>query len=67
MTARQIADDMEERIRSGEYPPGARLPSTVELANLYRVGTTTASNVYMMLRERGLTEGQQGVGVFVRE
>jgi DNA-binding GntR family transcriptional regulator len=67
MTARQIADDMEERIRSGEYPPGTRLPTTLELANLYRVGTTTASSVYLMLRERGLTEGMQGVGIFVRE
>lgn len=67
MSALQIAQDMEDRIRSGEYPPGSRLPATVALATMYGVGTSTASKVYLLLRERGLVEGQAGVGVFVRE
>lgn len=65
MTAAEIVSDMEQRIRSGEYPPGSRLPTTRDLATLYGVGTSTASKVYLLLRERGLVEGVAGVGVFV--
>lgn len=67
MSADQIAADMEDRIRSGEYPPGSKLPTTVELAVMYGVGTSTATKVYLILRVLGLVEGVQGVGVFVRE
>lgn len=67
MTAEQIAADMEDRIRAGEYPPGSRLPTTVALANLYGVSLSSATKVFLILRERGLTESQAGVGIFVRE
>lgn len=65
MTAVKIADEMEQRIRSGEYKLGSRLPTTQELANLYGVGTTTASKAYFILKLKGLVEGEQGIGVFV--
>lgn len=65
MTALKIAAELEHGILSGEYPPGSRLPTTVDLANMYGVGTTTASKAYLILKLRGLVEGEQGIGVFV--
>jgi Predicted transcriptional regulators len=67
MTFKQIADDMAVRITTGEYPPGARLPSYRELAAMYSVGITTVSRVYGLLVDRGLVVGSQGRGMFVTE
>lgn len=65
LTYRQIADDLAERIRRGEYPPGAQLPSYTELAALYSVSLTTAARAYGLLRDRGTVEGSPGRGMFV--
>jgi GntR family transcriptional regulator len=65
LTYRQIADDMTERIRRGEYPPGAQLPSYAELAVLYSVSVATASRAYGLLSDRGTVEGSPGRGMFV--
>jgi len=67
MTANQIVDDMEARIRSGEYPPGTRLPSARDLAVLYGIGMSTANKVYLILKTKGLVVGVPGVGVYVAE
>lgn len=64
-TYREIADDMEERIRLGEYAPGSRLPSHRELATIYSVGVSTVEKAVALLRERGLTESYPGVGLYV--
>lgn len=63
----QIADDLEQRIRGGEYPPGAQIPTYEEIARLYSVHKTTAAKAVAVLRERGLVEGAPGRGVFVVE
>jgi DNA-binding GntR family transcriptional regulator len=63
--AMQIVEDMAERILSGEYPPGSRLPTTLDLAVMYGVSESTASKVYLLLKLRGLAVGLPGVGVFV--
>ncbi|MDG4796236.1 winged helix-turn-helix domain-containing protein [Micromonospora sp. WMMD1082] len=65
MTFAQIADDLAARIRSGEYPPHTKLPSNRELADLYSVSMGTMGKVHVVLRERGLTYGIPGAGVFV--
>lgn len=62
---RTIARDLEDRIRSGEYPAGSRLPSYAELAKLYSVSVTTVQGAIRLLRERRLVEGDPGRGVFV--
>jgi GntR family transcriptional regulator len=67
LTYRQIADDITERIRSGEYPPGSRLPSYTELAELYSVSPSTAARAYGLLSDRGTVEGSPGRGMFVPE
>lgn len=65
MTAREIADDIAERIRKREYEPGAKLPTGPELADLYDVSVSSAARVYLILKERGLVVGRQGKGVYV--
>ncbi|MGC9669037.1 winged helix-turn-helix domain-containing protein [Planosporangium sp. 12N6] len=62
-----MADDIAERIRLGEYPPGTKLPPARELADLYGVSLSTAQRVQLILKERGLTVGRQGDGVYVAE
>lgn len=67
MSYREIADDLTSRIRSGEYPPGAELPSSAQIAKLYSVGKSTADGALALLRERGLTVGHRGRGTYVAE
>lgn len=67
MTSRQIADDLSERIRSGEYPRGSKLPSLTELADLYSVSVSTIQRAQELTRDRGLTIGSPGRGVYVVE
>lgn len=65
LTYREIADDIEGRIRTGEYPPGALLPSYATLAEMYSVSVTTAQAAMRELRGRGLTRSVLGIGTFV--
>ncbi|MEV4196996.1 winged helix-turn-helix domain-containing protein [Micromonospora globbae] len=65
MTYEQIADDLAARIESGEYPAHTKLPSNRELATLYSVSMGTIATVQRLLRERGLTYGVPGAGVYV--
>lgn len=67
LTYMEIADDLQARIRAGEYAPGGRLPSYAQLAVLYSVSVSTAQRAITVLRVRGAVEGDPGVGVFVAE
>ncbi|MFY1625687.1 GntR family transcriptional regulator [Micromonospora sp. WMMD723] len=67
MSSRQIADDLTARIRAGEYPQGSKLPSLRELADLYSVSVSTIQRALELTRERGLTIGRAGAGVYVSE
>lgn len=67
LTYRQIADDLADRIRSGEYQPGQQLPTYKEAADLYDVSEATAYRAMSLLIDRGLAVGEQGRGTFVRE
>lgn len=53
-------------ITSGDLAPGARLPSTRELARRFRVHANTVSSAYRELTERGWIELRSGSGVYVR-
>lgn len=64
--AEQIADDLRTEITSGELPPGGRLPSERQLADRYRVSTTTAVRAMERLRDEGLIDSKAGAGRFVR-
>lgn len=64
---RRVADDIEQKIRSGEYSPGQQLPSVSEIGELYNVARSTAYRAVKELHERDLIYGQQGQGVFVAD
>ncbi|GHJ17816.1 GntR family transcriptional regulator [Micromonospora sp. AKA38] len=64
---RRVADDIEAKIRSGEYAPGRQLPSVSEIGELYNVARSTAYRAVKELHARNLIYGQQGQGVFVAE
>lgn len=63
----QVADDLRAKIESGEYPPGSKLPTRVEIGEQYGVSDTVADKAMMILRHAGLTETLPGVGVFVAD
>lgn len=67
LTFREIADDLAARIETGEYPPGSKLPTYQELADLYSVSYATAHRAITILQARGLVRGEQGRGVFVED
>ncbi|WP_329812465.1 GntR family transcriptional regulator, partial [Streptomyces sp. GSL17-113] len=41
----RIRNELEARIRSGELPPGARLPTEAELQEAHGIGRATAQRV----------------------
>ncbi|MFG3639059.1 GntR family transcriptional regulator [Micromonospora sp. NPDC047762] len=67
MSSRQIADDLTERIRAGEYPPGSRLPTLRELAGLYSVSVSSIQRAQELVKDRGLVLGSPGRGVYVAD
>jgi GntR family transcriptional regulator len=62
----RIAADLRGRIESGEFPPGAPLPSLTALSADYGVSTSTARKAVASLRAAGLVESVKGWGSFVR-
>jgi GntR family transcriptional regulator len=65
MTGAEVAADLTERIRKGEYKPGDRLPTAKELGEMYDVSVSTARRVYLVLKERRIVIGRQGKGIYV--
>jgi len=45
---------LARRIRDGEYPAGARLPTATELAEEFGCGPETAASVLRLLQREGL-------------
>ena len=63
----RISDELREAIRTGAYPPGARLPSEKDLTERYGVSRTVAREAFANLRADGSVESRKGAGVFVLE
>lgn len=61
----QIRADLEARIRSGELPPGAKLPTEVELQEQYGVSRATAQRTLDDLARAGLVVRYRRRGTFV--
>ena len=68
---RVIADDLDRRIKSGEWEPGGQLKSEVELREEYgqgedaRASRNTIRDAIKLLVARGLVEIRPGQGTFV--
>jgi len=52
----EIADGLLARIRSGEFAPGARIPSVLDLSKAYNSSPKTVQRVIESLRESGYLE-----------
>ena len=63
----QLIEQLTRRIVSGEYPPGARVPSVRDLAAEAGVNTNTMQRALSGLEERGLLVAQRSIGRFVTQ
>lgn len=62
---RQIADQLAELIRRGEFKPGDRLPSERELSVQFNVSRASVREALIALEIDGLVDVRVGLGVFV--
>lgn len=63
----QVAEQLRQRIYSGELPPGTRLPSEAGLIKQFKVSRVTARGAIKELQTEGLIVTRQGKGSFVRD
>lgn len=63
----RVADEIEQEIRSGRLPAGARLPNERDLAAERSVAPGTARRAVAELRDRGLVVTLPNKGTFVLE
>lgn len=63
----QLADLLEARICSGEYPLGARIPSEPDLARTFGIGRPTVRQATDQLIQKRRLERRRGSGTFVTE
>lgn len=61
----QIADSITEKVVSGEFPPGEKIPSVRELAAEMGVNPNTVMRTYSELQAMNIIENQRGIGYFV--
>jgi GntR family transcriptional regulator len=62
----QLVAVIRERIASGDYPPGTKLPTARELADEFDISARTVTDALAVLRASGEVIGVRGRGVFVR-
>ena len=69
MTTRwqEIADTLRDRIESGEYPPGSKIPAIPELMDDFGVARDTVRDAVHRLANEGLVTPLRGVGTVVRD
>ena len=63
----QIADSIAEKVISGAYPPGDRIPSVRELASEMGVNPNTIMRTYNELQSLNIIGNKRGIGYFVNE
>jgi GntR family transcriptional regulator len=63
----QIADHISERILSGTWTEGERIPSIREMSEEIEVNPNTVMRSYGYLQDLGIIYNQRGIGYFVAE
>jgi GntR family transcriptional regulator len=64
---RRIAEDLREKIESGELGAGGQVPTELELREQYDASRNTVRDAVKWLTTRGLVETRPGQGTFVVE
>lgn len=62
---KQIADDLRNRIESGELGPGEQLPTELDLREHYQASRNTIRDAIKRLIQTGFIETRPGQGTFV--
>ncbi|MFC5452044.1 FadR/GntR family transcriptional regulator [Paenibacillus aestuarii] len=62
-----VLEQLKKRIESGEYSPGYRLPSVVDLASGFNVGRSTIREALSALKAMGWLDIRHGEGTFVSD
>ncbi|MEV4364589.1 GntR family transcriptional regulator [Nonomuraea sp. NPDC049625] len=65
--SRRIADDLRSEIKSGQLPPGFKLPAVRVLAERYGVTQNPVLKALATLKAEGLVNAVHGSGVYVRQ
>src|ERR1035441_8110015 len=63
----QIAASIRAAILTGEFEPGAQLPSGQELARFFGVSRMTVQTAVRTLRDEGFVRSRTGSGVYVSD
>ena len=63
---RQIFDELQRRIVSGQYAPGQKLPSENSLVELFDASRITVGRAVRDLQQEGLVERRAGSGTYVK-
>lgn len=63
----QIADNLCDRILSGAFMPGSRIPSVREWGATIGVNPNTVARSYDILTDRKVIFNQRGIGFFVAD
>lgn len=63
----QLADEIRQKINSGQYMPGDRLLTEAELSQQFEVSRITVRKAIELLTEDGIVVRKQGIGTFVAE
>ncbi len=61
----QLAASLRDRLQSGEWSSGDRLPTEASLTQEYAVSRSTVRAALQLLEHQGLTKTRHGVGTFV--
>lgn len=61
----EVARQIAQRIEAGILSPGTQLPTEAELTREFGVGRSAVREALARLRQDGMVEARQGVGVFV--
>lgn len=62
---RALAEDLENKIRSGQLRAGTKLPPQREIADYLDLNYTTITRVYSICKKKGLIYATTGKGTFV--
>ena len=62
----QIKKDIEFNIINGKYNHSYKLPSILEICEMYKCGKSTAQRVLNEMCNEGTATKQQGIGYFVK-
>ena len=62
----QFAQDLEDRVRSGTFPVGSRIPSIRESSVQQEISFATVLQAYRLLENRGVIEARPQSGYYVK-